>query len=254
MQKTYFSKFIKEANIIYGFFTRQNGFSKNKYKTLNCSYAVGDKKNDVDKNINLIKKKIGLEKSKLKFMNQIHSNKVSIINKKNFSNKIESDGSITFDKNISLAVLTADCCPVFIYDKNSSFICCLHAGWKGCLSNIINTTSKIINKKNLNKNKIYAVVGPCIGKKNFEVDIKLRKKFIKKNSNYDKFFKKIKNEKYLFDIRALINFQLKNALIKNINNFNIDTYKNERLFFSYRRSTHKSTLPTGRMINIIGFL
>ena len=55
-------------------------------------------------------------------------------------------------------------------------------------------------------------------------------------------------------MRSLINFQIKNSKINNITNFNFDTYQNEDLFFSHRRSSHKDSLPTGRMINIIGFL
>ena len=42
-------------------------------------------------------------------------------------------------------------------------------------------------------------------------------------------------------------------MIKNVTNIDIDTYENKELFFSHRRSTHNNQLPTGRMINIIGF-
>ena len=39
----------------------------------------------------------------------------------------------------------------------------------------------------------------------------------------------------------------------NIEEIDKDTYSNKKLFFSHRRSTHLQNLPTGRMINIIGF-
>ena len=54
-------------------------------------------------------------------------------------------------------------------------------------------------------------------------------------------------------MRGLINFQLFEVGVFNIENIDIDTYSNSKLFFSHRRSTHEKKLPTGRMINIIGF-
>ena len=48
---------------------------------------------------------------------------------------------ITQDTNISLAILTADCCPIFIFDIDSKFIACLHAGWRGVYKNIVKNAS-----------------------------------------------------------------------------------------------------------------
>ena len=197
---------------------------------------------------------MGLEKSKLKFISQTHSNQVAIIDKNNFSSTVEADGSITQDKDISLAVLTADCCPIFIYDSDINFICCLHAGWKGCLLNIVGSALEQIQTIQSNVNKIFAIIGPCLNKANFEVKTDLKEQFVIKNSNYDKFFTNMKKtKKTLFDMRGLIQFQFNKNLVNNVYHINFDTYENENLFFSHRRSTHDKTLPTGRMINIIGF-
>ena len=54
-------------------------------------------------------------------------------------------------------------------------------------------------------------------------------------------------------MRALIKHQLKEANINDIEEIKEDTYSNVELFFSHRRSTHLQNLPTGRMINVIGF-
>ena len=81
----------------------------------------------------MLKKNYILEKKYIKFVNQIHSNKTIIINKNNYLNEFEADGMITQDKNISIGILTADCCPIFIFDDDNTFISCLHVGWKGCL-------------------------------------------------------------------------------------------------------------------------
>ena len=67
------------------------------------------------------------------------------------------------------------------------------------------------------------------------------------------FYSGLKEKKLYFDMRGMINFQLKKCLVKNIENIDIDTYSKKNLFFSHRKSTHLGKIPTGRMINLIGF-
>ena len=255
MDKNYFSskKFIN-SQISFGFFTRQGGFSFKNFSSLNCSYSCGDQDIPVKKNILKAQKELSLEKKKIKFVNQIHSNKSVMINNKNFDDNFEADGLITKNKNISIAILTADCCPIFLFDNENTFISCLHVGWKGVYLNIIKNTLDQIIKIQPQVNKINAIIGPCLKKKNFEVDNDFKNKFLKINSRYEIYFSKNKkNNKIFFDMSGLIKFQLLGNKIVNIDDINMDTYDNESLFFSHRRATHLSQFPTGRMINIIGF-
>ncbi len=243
---------IETKKIAYGFFSKEGGCSKGNYDSLNCSKSSGDDKKLVTANINMAKKKLGLEDSKLKLIRQIHSNKVEIIDQKNISEKIVADGSITKNKNIALAIMTADCAPIFIFDLDSSFICCLHIGWKGCLNNIIKIAVKIFAK--ITSQKLIAIVGPCLSKENFEVEEKFRDVFITQDLHYKNFFSiKSNQQKPHFDMRGLINYQLQSCSVDKISNVDIDTYSNDHLFFSHRRSSHLCTLPTGRLINLIGF-
>ena len=138
----YTTSIFANPKIAFGFFTRKDGFSFNNFSSLNCSYSSGDQNIAVKKNIEQAQKKLHLEKKKIKIMNQIHSNKVIMINNKNFVKNFKADGIISQDKDISIAVLTADCCPIFLFDEESSFISCLHAGWKGCYVNIIENALK----------------------------------------------------------------------------------------------------------------
>ena len=250
----YTTSAFTNPKIACGFFTRKDGFSFNNFSTLNCSYSSGDQNLAVKKNIEQAQKKLQFEKKKIKIMNQTHSNEVIMINDKNFVKEFEADGIITQDKDISIAVLTADCCPIFLFDEEASFISCLHAGWKSCYANIIkNALIKIKHIQPINK-KINAIIGPCLNKINFEVGKDLKEKFIKEELMYKNYFiYKEENNKYLFDMRGLIKFQLLKNGIKNVENIDLDTYSNEDLFFSHRRSSHNDKLPTGRMINIIGF-
>ena len=255
MKKIFISsnKFVS-SKVSLGFFTRREGFSNNNFSSLNCNLSSGDQKNIVKKNISKAQKLIDPKNTKLKIISQVHSKKIVLINKSNFDKKFVADGMITQDHNINIAVLTADCCPIFLFDDDSSFISCLHSGWKGCYFNIVENALKKIKKIQPNTKKINAIIGPCLNKVNFEVTDDFKVKFLKKNLSYKKFFiKKNDNDKYLFDMRGMIKFQLKKNYILKIEDIDLDTYSNKNLFYSHRRSTHKNNLPTGRMINIIGF-
>ena len=245
---------IKTSKIKYGFFSKKGGYSTGNYQSLNCSISSGDKEKLVKKNIDVAKKRLGFDNRKIKFLKQTHSNRVEIIDKNNLNMITEADGSITMDKNIVLAIITADCAPIFIFDSDCSFVCSLHIGWRGCLANIVKAAVYKISKMNIITQNLIAIIGPCLSKVNFEVEKDFYDIFINKNLQYKNFFSKnSKYQKIFFDIRSLINFQLQKCSINKIVNIPIDTYSNKDLFFSHRKAVHNNSLPTGRMINLIGF-
>ena len=253
MNKNYINIKKLEKIINLGFFKSTGGVSTGNYSSLNCSKSNRDNKNSVDRNINISINQLGVKNKKLKLISQIHSDKIFFITKKNYKNKIYGDGLISQDKNFALGVLTADCAPIFIFDKKKSIICCLHSGWRGTLKNIVGKTIRKFETKKIKLNDIIAVIGPCLGMQNYEVDKNFKIKFINKNRYYFKFFKSKNKNKDLFDLRSLINFQLKCQGVGNIYNIKKDTYKHSQSFFSHRRSIHQNKVNTGRMINIISF-
>lgn len=234
-----------------GFFTSKGGTSKGNFHSLNCSKSNKDNKINVSRNIKIALKNLNIDNKKLKLINQIHSNKTYIINDNNFNKKLYGDGLISKSKNIALGVLTADCAPIFLFDNKKRIICCLHSGWRGTLLNIIKEGINKIENNKIKRKDIIAIVGPCIAFKNYEVDKKFKSKFIKKNIQYSQFFKPKNNKKDLFNLRGLINYQLKRERISNIFNIKKDTYKNSQIFFSHRRMNHQNRSSEGRMINII---
>ena len=139
---------------------------------------------------------MNIKKNKLILMHQTHSNKVAVVKKENLDKNIIADAMVTKIKGIALGVLTADCVPIILYDANNKIIGCIHAGWKGAFSDIIKKTINKIKKINSN-NKIFACIGPCIGKKSYEVDLIFYRKFINKSHQNKKYFiKKIVGRNY----------------------------------------------------------
>ena len=243
--------FIKNSPTKHGFFTRLDGLSKKQFRSLNCSSSNDDDKKNVYENRLIAIKNLNLNKKKLILITQTHSSKVIRITKNNLDKNIKADGVITSLNNVTLGILTADCAPVIIYDDKNKFVCNLHSGWKGSLNNISQTAIKLFDKYQIKRKNLTAIVGPCLGAKNYEVDKNFQRMFIEKNIKYSKFFRYKNKKKSYFNLRALINYQLSELGLKKIYNINRDTYSSENLFFSYRRSTHKGEKTTGRLINLI---
>ncbi len=243
-------KLKKFKNIKHYFFSRNNGFSKGLYKSLNCGRGSGDKKMNIKKNLKYIAKKMNTNYQNLILMHQTHSNKVIEI--KSGRKKIYGDAMITKNKKFALGVVTADCVPILLFDKRNKVIGCIHAGWKGAFNGIIEKTIKNI-KKIGTENEIFASVGPCIGKYSYEVDISFYKMFLaksKKNRNY--FLNKNKTKKY-FDLRKFVHNKLLNLKVK-VDHINRDTYKEKKNFFSFRRSLKLKQNDYGRCISVISMI
>jgi hypothetical protein len=245
----YSRKLKKIKKIKHCFFSKKKGFSKGIYKSLNCGRGSKDKKNNIIKNLSYIAKRMGVERNKLILMHQTHSNKVVEIKKNNYKKNIIADAMITRMKDFALGVVTADCVPIIIYDVKNEIIGCVHAGWKGAFSGIIkNTITKI--KKISSNNRIYASIGPCIGKKSYEVDDSFYKMFLTKSRNNKIYFSDKNKSKKLFDLRKFVTDKLIKFNVE-VDQVDQDTFAEKVNFFSYRRSCKLKQKDYGRCISVV---
>ncbi len=247
------SKKLKQfKSIKHGFFNRNGGKSSGLYKSLNCGIGSSDKKKNVLKNLKIVSKKIGCSKKKLVLLHQVHSNKIKFIDEKyKFSKKkIKADALITNIKKVAIGVLTADCAPILIYDQKLKIISAIHAGWKGAYKGIINKVIKFLLKKGSQTNNLYAVIGPSITDKNYEVQKDFKYRFLKKDKKSNNFFETRKNKTY-FSLNNYVYYQLKKLGIKNLDIINKNTFDPKNNFFSSRLSVHNKENDYGRNISII---
>ena len=245
-------KLSKFSEISHGFFNKKGGVSEGIYKSLNCGIGSKDKKNNVKKNLEIVKRKIGKKINEIFLVKQVHSNKFVFLSKKTKvkNRSIDADAIITEKKKIPIAVLTADCAPVLLFDKKRKMIAAIHAGWKGALKGVVYKVIKFMLKKGCNKKDIIAAIGPSITQKNYNVRLNFKNKFIKKHKKNKIFFKNINNLIY-FDLPNYIKSQLKFNKISKIDMINIDTYDKKNNFFSARRSLKLKHDDYGRNISII---
>ncbi len=244
------SKLLHQTNIVnHYFFNKKNGFSKGIYKSLNCGKGSFDSKKNIIKNLSYVKKKILSKKNNISILYQTHSSKFFYI-KKFPKKKLIGDGIITNKRNLPLGILTADCAPILILDVKKKIIAAVHVGWKGAYKNIVVKVLKRLIRLGSNKKDIIAVIGPCIGKKNYEVGKEFKVKFIKKNKKNLIFFK-MKKRKIYFDLSNFIYNQLISFGILKIDVINKDTFDIKNNFFSARRSLKNNEPDYGRNISVI---
>ena len=248
----YSKKLKKIKKINHCFFSRKNGFSKGIYNSLNCGRGSKDNKNHVYKNLNFVAKKMRVKRNKLILMHQTHSNKIIEITKNNYKKKIIADAMITKMKRVVLGVVTADCVPVILYDVKNEIIGCIHVGWKGAFLDIVKNAINKIKKLNSN-NKIYAGVGPCIGRKNYEVDFIFYKKFISKSYKNNKYFSKKNKYRKFFNLRKFVTDKLLEFKVE-VDQVDKDTFAERSNFFSYRRSRKLQQRDYGRCISTVCML
>ena len=244
-------KLSKIKNLKHGFFNSVGGKSKDIYKSLNCGPGSKDNKLDIKKNLQIVRKNISKKAKNIFLLHQFHSNKfIYIDDKYNNKKKPKADAVITNQKHLPIAVLTADCAPILIYDSKIKLVAAIHAGWKGAFKGIINRVIKFMIKKGCRLENITAVIGPTISAKNYEVQDDFKKKFIKRDKKNIKFFKRKKNKLY-FDLTNYIYTSLKIIKIKHIDVLKIDTFDIKNKFFSARRAIKKKNNDCGRNISII---
>ncbi len=248
----YSKKLLKFSDINHCFFNKLGGVSKGIYKSLNCGVGSKDKKTHIQKNLRIVKKKICRKSKEIFLVRQFHSNKILYLNKNSNikSRRIKADAIITEKKNFPIAILTADCIPILIFDKKRKMIAAVHAGWRGAYKGIITKVLKYMFNKGCSPKNMTVAIGPAISLRNYEVKKEFKDRFIKKDKKNFLFFKRI-NTKIYFDLVNYAKKQVKLNKIKNIDLINIDTFDKKNNFFSARRSLKLNHNDYGRNISII---
>ena len=245
-------KLSKLQKINHGFFNKNGGVSGGIYKSLNCGIGSKDNKKNIKRNLKIVKNKICKKTKEIFLIKQIHSNKFIFINERskitNRSKKV--DAIITDKKNFPIAILTADCVPILIYDDKRNMIAAIHAGWKGAFNGIIKNVLKFMFKKGCASKNTTVAIGPCISRNSYEVQKDFKNKFIKKDKKNIIFFKD-SNKKIYFDLPNYVKTQVKLHKIKNIDSLNKDTFIKKNNFFSARQSIKFKHNDYGRNISII---
>jgi len=192
------SKLIQSKH---GFFGSKGGVSTGTYASLNAGLRSDDKAEDIAENRKRIQDALGAEH--LISLHQVHSDRVIIATEATDAN-IEADGFVTTIPNLAISALSADCGPVLLEDKTAGVIGACHAGWRGALSGVVESTVATMCELGATPQNMTAVLGPCIGPDNYEVGESFKAEFCEIDEDYAKFFHVPEGKKAHFDLPAFI--------------------------------------------------
>ncbi|MGM7684277.1 peptidoglycan editing factor PgeF [Cytobacillus sp. Hm23] len=251
---------VFNSKVVAGFTTKNGGYSKFPYETLNTGLHVNDKPDTVVKNREAVAKSINFPIENWVCAEQIHNHTITKVTKKDIGKGVYSystsingtDGLYTTDAGILLTLCYADCVPIYFRAKNKDIIGVAHAGWKGSVKNIVGKmVQQWIENEEVKRNDIYVAIGPSIGSCCYKVDDRVIKQVDAILHNHDLLpYTFIGNGEYSLDLKQLNQQLLVEAgiLVDNIEVSNYCTSCQEGLFYSYRRDNGK----TGRMMSFIG--
>lgn len=246
-----------QGRIKHGFFGRQGGVSKGIYDSLNCGVGSNDDFRCVQENRGRVAKALGGQPENLVTVHQVHSPDCIIIDTPvvEGGERPQADAIVTDKAGLVLGVLTADCgCILFAGEKadGTPVIGAAHAGWKGALGGVLESTLEKMQALGADPNTIRVAVGPCIGPKSYEVSVGFETPFLEREPEDEHFFREGQNDRHLmFDLPGYIANRLAQAGVSQITITGHDTFVDNDKFFSYRRTTHAGEVDYGRQISVI---
>ena len=228
----------------HGFFGRQGGVSTGIYATLNAGTGSHDDAEAVRANRARIADAMRVAATHLIGVHQVHSPTAVFIDAPWSGERPQADALVTRTPGLAISVLTADCTPVLMIDAEAGVIAAAHAGWKGAIGGVLENTVALMRTHGANK--IIAAIGPCIHQRSYEVGPEFRDRFISESADYDRFFVAGSDAKFQFDLPAFCAARLADSGISDIEIAPLDTYSEEPLLFSHRRSVHQREEGYGR--------
>lgn len=224
--------------------TRSGGYSLPPYHSLNLATHVGDSIERVLANRALLVQTLNLP-SEPCWINQVHGVRVLDLDKEACQPIVDADGCSTCQSHQVLAVLTADCLPVFITNRAGSFIMLLHAGWRGVADDII---GKSVRGCAQPASELMAWIGPGIGKTAFECGAEVRDEFLANGTALATHFQPsvTQADKFLGDLSSMAQWQCQRLGMAWVGASSECTYLNAEDFFSFRREG-----VTGRMASLM---
>ncbi len=220
--------------------TRRGGCSKSPFDSLNLANHVDDAEDSVRENRHRLAQACDLPAPPF-WLDQVHSTEVVVADRKTSSPR--GDASITREKALPCAVLTADCLPVLLCDREGLEVAAVHAGWRGLVGGIVEKSVARMRSKPAN---LLAWLGPAIGPDAFEVGDEVREAFLHQNDRATTAFVRSPAGRWLANLPLLAEQRLLALGVECVCYSRLCTYSDPGRFFSYRRDG-----PCGRLATVI---
>lgn len=228
------------GHVYAGSTTRCGGISQPPYDSLNLAAHVGDKDKNVSHNRQRLINELQLP-AEPAWLEQQHG--CEIIDAAATGKKRRADGAYTNITGHVCVVLTADCLPLLICDRDGDEIAAIHIGWRGYTKKIITAAIKTFRQRPEN---LLAWIGPCISAGQYEVGNEVRQACLSVSETSAIAFTPSRKDHWYADIQLLVRLQLQEYGLENVFGGQYCTYVDKSLFYSYRRDR-----DTGRTASMI---
>jgi len=236
----------------HAFFTRDGGVSGGIYASLNGGLGSRDDPAHVAENRRRMAEQLGVEPKHFLSVHQTHSPDVIVASGPwPGPSRPMADAIVTRTEGLAIGASAADCGPILLVDPSARVIGAAHAGWKGALTGIVESTVATMEKLGAERSGIVAAIGPLIRQHSYEVGGEFVERFVDADAENALFFIPSTRERHaMFDLAGYIRMRLENAGVLMIDDTGLDTYSDER-FYSYRRSVHRKEPDYGRHVHAI---
>ena len=167
--------FEAAGGVAHGFSTRLGGVSEGIYATLNLGMNRGDAPDRVRENYRRFCAAIGADMGNIVCASQVHGDTVRTVTAADLGIGLDepepwqADGLVTDIPGVTLAVYSADCLPILLYDPVRRVVGAVHAGWRGTALGIAaKAVERMVDCYGCDRLDILAAVGPGISKCCFE--------------------------------------------------------------------------------------
>ena len=236
------------GDLPHGFLGRSGGVSTDILAGLNTGWGSGDDREAITENRRRAVKVV-LPGAQLITVHQVHSANVIEAGDWPDEDRPHADALVTDRPGTLLGIVTADCAPILLADREAGVIGAAHAGWRGAVAGVAASTIAAMERLGARRNRIAASVGPCIARANYEVDHDFAERLGEANQH---FFTDGPAGKPHFDLESFVVASLAAAGITRIEALGQDTYAQPERFFSFRRATHRGEADYGRQLSLIG--
>lgn len=238
----------------HGFFTRRGGVSEGAFASLNCSLSGRDDAAAVAENRARAAGALGFAAEALVGLFQVHSAEVVVVEEPwGIADRPRADALVTRRRSLLIGIVTADCAPILLADREAGVIGAAHAGWRGALAGIVGATVAAMERLGARRERIAAVIGPSIRQPSYEVDEAFRQRFLAADPRHARLFAPGRRPGHAqFDLAGFCADALAEAGVASVAVVAADTFADPERFFSYRRATLAGEGPIGHQLSAIG--
>jgi polyphenol oxidase len=220
--------------------TRAGGVSIGAYASFNLGDHVGDDPAAVRANRATLRNTLKLQNEPL-WLKQVHG--THIVNAATAQAGAIADGAWTNERGVVLAIMTADCLPIFLSDRKGTTIALVHAGWRGLAAGVIDAG---VQSLRVPAADLVAHLGPGIGPDAYEVGADVRSVFLGEDPQTHAAFRAAGEGKWFADMYRLARMRLHALGVRDISGGDRCTSREREEFYSYRRDG-----VTGRMASLL---